>query len=142
MTDVRAAALGEFPAPPPCPPWCRSVHEEADIKTSVNWTRRHWLHSPRVDLKGGASFKVSLIARDQFVGSRWADRAPGELLITPDYVDGTDIGTMWVSMSDPGAVVALLLMARMISPKVLAVVQAAVDAASSPEVTPVPGEDQ
>ena len=143
MTDVRAAALGEFPAPPPCPKWCTTNHEMDDYKTAVSWNRRHKMWGKAIDVADGGLVSVNLLTGENFVGDRWEDRQPVELMLIPQFEDDTDSakGVLWFVMRDREAVRALLTLARMISPKVLAAVQTAVDLARSPEVTPA-GEDQ
>ena len=139
MTDVRAAALGEFPAPPPCPHWCETDHDKSDHKFTTSWHRVH-KHGQMVTLPSEPEdFEqhvwVHLYRADDCFGGRWSAQSKTELAMGPLG------GSVWADVSHECLVKGLLAVAGLIAPEVRDAVQAAALLASSPEVTPA-GEDQ
>lgn len=131
MADVRAAALGEFPAPPPCPTWCETDHT-TDFRTLVSWTRHHNF-SRGVDVPG-TRVEVWVTSVDRCFGRAWEPQEKPVLTVAPNIA-------LFVRASRPEEVEALVALASLISPEVAEAVQAAALLVSSPEVTPA-GEDQ
>jgi hypothetical protein len=131
MTDVRAAALGEFPVPPPCPPWCTTVHEARDHKRAVSWSRPHDSMSKVVQIGDSLVF-VMLFVLDEYWGGRWQERKQVEIGLK---VDGE---TIWAQRDQDKR--GLLAVAGLLSPQILAAAQEATRL-SSPAVTPA-REDQ
>ena len=137
MTDVRAAALGEFPAPPPCPAWCETDHAYYDTKLATAWFRNHFgVNYLEVD----SALRVELFLKDVCYGGRWQERVPTSLALRSIDQDG-----MW-SVTSRGDVGLMIVVSARISPGIHAAVQAAAETmfpadVSSPEVTPA-GEDQ
>lgn len=134
MTDDRAAAaLGEFPPPPPCPKWCETDHAN-DFRSLVNWTRHHQV-SRTVDVPEGCVTMFVRVA-DRCWGSpgRWEQRDAVELSVSPQL-------GQFVNASRPDDVAALVALVGLISPEVRESIQAAALLVCSPEVTPA-GEDQ
>jgi hypothetical protein len=130
MTDVRAAALGEFPPPPPCPSWCE---RDNDYKTRTSWRRTHYrLRS--VTFRDAEVFVV-LAASDTFYADRWEPRSTTQIEMGPMG------GTVFADADSRFAVQGLNAVAGLISPEVCEAVLAAALLVSSPEVTPA-GEDQ
>jgi hypothetical protein len=132
MTDVRAAALGEFPPPPPCPMWCEIEHEKHDFRSTVTWIRPH-LVQRSVDIPDG---RVTMIVSvtDRYMGGQWDQRDPVELSVSPQL-------GQFVNASRPDDVAALVALVGLISPEVAESIQAAALLVCSPAVTPA-GEDQ
>ena len=131
MTDVRAAALGEFPAPPPCPTWCETDHT-GDFRTLVSWTRHHEINRG-VDVPG-TRVEVWVTVVDRYYGQAWEPQEKPTLTVSPALA-------LFVRAIHPEDVQALVSLASLISPEVAESVQAAALLVSSPEVTPA-GEDQ
>ena len=130
MTDVRAAALREFP-PPPCPAWCTTDHETRDHKREVSWSRPHDAVSKAMGI-GESLVLVQLFTIDEFWGGRWQERKPVEIGLT------VGAETIWAQRDQDKR--GLLAVVGLISPQVLEAIQAAMKL-SSPEVT-LAGEDQ
>jgi hypothetical protein len=143
MTDVRAAALGEFPVPPPCPSWCTADHDKKDRKRTVSWSRIHTSDGKWIKISGNSKVSVSLCAFDDYWGDRWQDSDAAQLHLNMMGGETGDFrhGALYIDSSKDGDVGGLVMAAWLISPKVHAAVEAAVKLVSSPEVTPA-GEDQ
>lgn len=131
MTDAPVAALGEFPAPPPCPTWCETDHT-GDFRTLVSWTRYHEINRG-VDVPG-SRVVVWVTVVDRYYGEGWEQRDKPTLTVQPGP-------KQYVRASHPGDVRALVALASLISPEVCEAVLAAALLVSSPAVTPA-GEDQ
>lgn len=131
MTDVRAAALGEFPPPPPCPSWCEIDHN-TDFKSLATWIRSHQV-SRSVDIPEGCVI-MHVTITDRCWGGRWEQRDAPELSVCPRLGH-------YVNATRPDDVAALVSLVGLISPEVRESIQAAALLVSSPEVTPA-GEDQ
>jgi hypothetical protein len=143
MTDVRAAALGEFPAPPPCPAWCTAKHDVTDRKRTVTWSRCHTRDGKWIKFNEHSKASVSLCVFEDYWGGRWQNPDPAELILNMLGGKPGDFhnGALGIDSSKSADVDGLVMAAWLISPKVHAAVLAAVQLLSSPEVTPA-GEDQ
>jgi hypothetical protein len=131
MTDVRATAFGEFPAPPPCPTWCETDHAN-DFRSLASWIRNHRV-SRSVDVpEGCVNMHVTVI--DRCWGSKWELRETPELSVSPRL-------GQYVNASRPDDVAALVSLVGLISPEVRESITAAALLVCPPEVTPE-GEDQ
>jgi hypothetical protein len=138
MTVDRPAALGEIPAPPPCPSWCE---RDNDFKTRTSWRRSH--HRLRqvtvAEVKHvPVEVFVMLTCSDTFYGDRWEPRSSTQIEMGPSA------GTVFADADSRFAVYGLIAVAALISPEVEDAVTAAAlltgPLTRSPEVTP--GEDQ
>jgi hypothetical protein len=131
MAEVRAAALGEFPAPPPCPTWCETDHT-TDFRSLATWIRPHQV-TRSVDVPEGC-VTMHVTFTDRCWGAKWERRDAPELSVCP-------WPGHYVNASRPADVAALVKLVGLISPEVRESIQAAALLVSSPEVTPA-GEDQ